>query len=79
MLQDTVGHAAPRTRATALVFVWLLWAAVLAGFVFFFTRVGMTAPDALALSFLFLGLAIAGNMPGGLLVAFGRSRRPAPA
>jgi len=33
MLQGTVGHAAPRTRV-----VWLLWAAVFAGFVFFFTR-----------------------------------------
>jgi uncharacterized protein (TIRG00374 family) len=48
-----------------------------AAFTFFFTRVGMPAADALALSILFLALAIVGNLPGGLLVGFGRAARPA--
>jgi uncharacterized protein (TIRG00374 family) len=50
-----------------------------AAFVFFFGRVGMAVPDALALSFLFLALAVVGNLPGGLLVGFSRRSLSAPA
>ncbi len=77
----TVGLAWYFAFIPVIVFVMILPISVAgigtsqAAFTFFFTRVGMTAPDALALSFLFLGLAIVGNLPGGLLVGFGRSRR----
>jgi uncharacterized protein (TIRG00374 family) len=42
-----------------------------AAFQVLFGTVGVAAPDALALSILFLGLGLVGNLPGGLLVAFG--------
>jgi len=81
----TVGLAWYFAFIPVIVFVMILPISVAgigtsqAAFAFFFTRVGMTAPDALALSFLFLGLAIVGNLPGGLLVGFGRSRSRARA
>lgn len=43
-------------------------------FVWFFEHAGTPAPEALALSVLFLGLGVIGNLPGGLLYAF----EPAP-
>jgi hypothetical protein len=42
-------------------------------FVWFFDRVGVQAPEALALSVLFVALGIVGNLPGGLLYAVGPS------
>ena len=44
-----------------------------AAFQVLFGTVGVSAPDALAISILFLGLGLVGNLPGGLLVAFGKS------
>jgi glycosyltransferase 2 family protein len=44
-----------------------------AAFVWFFGRVGVAAGPAFALSVLFVALGIVGNLPGGLLYAFGRS------
>jgi uncharacterized protein (TIRG00374 family) len=41
-------------------------------FVWFFGQVGVAAADAFALSILFVALGIVGNLPGGLLYAFGR-------
>jgi glycosyltransferase 2 family protein len=38
-------------------------------FVWFFARAGTPAPEAFALSVLFLGLGVLGNLPGGLLYA----------
>ena len=83
----TVGMAWYFAFVPVIVFVMMMPISVAgigtsqAAFVFFFTRVGMSQPDALALSILFLALAIVGNLPGGLLVGFGRSglvaRRPA--
>ncbi|MGE3956257.1 MAG: YbhN family protein [Vicinamibacterales bacterium] len=43
-------------------------------FVWFFARAGTPAPEAFALSVLFLGLGVLGNLPGGLLYAI----RPHP-
>ena len=45
------------------------------GFVWFFGRAGVPGPQAFALSVLFVALGIVGNLPGGLLYAFGE--RPA--
>jgi uncharacterized protein (TIRG00374 family) len=45
-----------------------------AAFVWFFGRVGVAAPAAFALSVLFVALGIIGNLPGGILFAFGRSQ-----
>ncbi len=47
-----------------------------AAFVWFFARVGVPAAAAFALSVLFVALGIVGNLPGGILYAFGR--RPPP-
>jgi glycosyltransferase 2 family protein len=45
-----------------------------AAFVWFFGRAGVAAPAAFALSVLFVALGIIGNLPGGVLFAFGRSQ-----
>jgi len=45
-----------------------------AAFVWFFGRAGVSTPSAFALSVLFVALGVVGNLPGGLLYAFGRSR-----
>ena len=44
-----------------------------------FGRVGVSSPHAFALSVLFIGLGIVGNVPGAFLYAFGRADRPGPA
>jgi hypothetical protein len=44
-------------------------------FVWFFARAGVPAASAFALSVLFVALGIIGNLPGGILYAFGRSER----
>lgn len=44
-----------------------------------FGRVGVSNPHAFALSVLFIGLGIVGNVPGALLYAFGRGERPGEA
>jgi len=44
-------------------------------FVWFFARAGVPAASAFALSVLFVALGIIGNLPGGLLYAFGRRER----
>ena len=41
-------------------------------FVWFFGQVGVAAPEAFALSVLFVALGIVGNLPGGVLYALGR-------
>ena len=46
-----------------------------AAFVWFFARVGVPAAAAFALSVLFIGLGIVGNLPGGLLYAMGPKER----
>lgn len=48
-----------------------------AAFVWFFGGAGVPAPEALALSVLFLALGVVGNLPGGLLYAFGPRSAPA--
>lgn len=45
-----------------------------AAFVWFFSRVQVAPAPAFALSVLFVGLGIVGNLPGGLIYAFGQSR-----
>jgi uncharacterized protein (TIRG00374 family) len=45
-----------------------------AAFVWFFARAGVTAAAAFALSVLFIALGVVGNLPGGILYAFGRGR-----
>ena len=45
-----------------------------AAFVWFFAQAGVDAATAFALSVLFVALGIIGNLPGGILYAFGRSR-----
>jgi hypothetical protein len=50
-----------------------------AAFVWTFARVGVPSPQAFALSVLFIGLGIVGNVPGALLYAFGRGERPTEA
>ena len=42
-----------------------------AAFLWFFARAGVPAAAAVALSMLFIGLGIVGNLPGGMLYAFG--------
>ena len=42
------------------------------GFVWFFGRAGVPEAEAFALSVLFVALGVIGNLPGGLLYAFGR-------
>jgi hypothetical protein len=42
-----------------------------AAFVWFFARAGVAAAPAFALSLLFIGLGVIGNLPGGVLYAFG--------
>jgi glycosyltransferase 2 family protein len=42
-----------------------------AGFVWLFGRAGVASAPAFALSVLFLAIAVVGNLPGGLLYAFG--------
>ena len=42
-----------------------------AAFLWFFARVGVPAAAAVALSVLFIGLGIVGNLPGGILYAWG--------
>lgn len=50
-----------------------------AGFVWLFGRAGVTSAPAFTLSVLFLGIAVVGNLPGGLLYLFGGKRtRPRP-
>ena len=44
-----------------------------AAFVWFFSRIGVAYAPAFALSVLFVGLGIVGNLPGGLIYAFGQS------
>ena len=48
-----------------------------AAFVWCFGALGIPRADAFALSVLFVGLGIVGNLPGGLLYAFGRQKDPA--
>src|SRR5262249_45861999 len=48
-----------------------------AAFVWFFGRAGVAAPAAFALSVLFVALGVVGNLPGGLLYAFGAARSTA--
>ena len=43
-----------------------------AAFVWFFARTGVSAAAAFALSVLFVALGVVGNLPGGVLYAFGR-------
>lgn len=43
-----------------------------------FTKAGVTGPQAVALSILFLALGVIGNLPGALLYAGGRTRDEAP-
>lgn len=50
-----------------------------AAFLWTFGRVGVSSPQAFALSVLFIGLGIVGNVPGAFLYAFGRADRPGPA
>jgi glycosyltransferase 2 family protein len=45
-----------------------------AAFLWTFTPAGVPAPDAVALSLLFIALGLVGNLPGGVLYALGRSR-----
>ena len=45
-----------------------------AAFLWFFARVGVPAAAAFALSVLFIGLGIVGNLPGGILYALGPRR-----
>jgi uncharacterized protein (TIRG00374 family) len=45
-----------------------------AAFVWFFTRAGVPAASAFALSVLFVALGIGGNLPGGILYATGRTQ-----
>lgn len=46
-----------------------------AAFVWFFSPTAATPPEAFALSVLFVALGVVGNLPGGLLVAFGPEPR----
>jgi uncharacterized protein (TIRG00374 family) len=48
-----------------------------AAFLWLFGTAGIPHPEAFALSMLFVGLGVIGNLPGGLLYVFGRER-PAP-
>jgi uncharacterized protein (TIRG00374 family) len=48
-----------------------------AAFLWFFARVGVPAAAAFALSVLFIGLGIVGNLPGGILYALGPKQRRA--
>ena len=48
-------------------------------FVWFFARAGVESSPAFALSVLFVALGIVGNLPGGLLYAFGWGRVPTEA
>jgi glycosyltransferase 2 family protein len=45
-------------------------------FVWFFGRAGVPAASAFTLSVLFVALGVVGNLPGGLLYAFGRQTAP---
>jgi uncharacterized protein (TIRG00374 family) len=45
-----------------------------AAFVWFFARAGVAAAPAFALSLLFIGLGVVGNLPGGILYAVGPGR-----
>jgi uncharacterized protein (TIRG00374 family) len=47
-------------------------------FVWFFGRAGVPAAAAFTLSVLFVALGVVGNLPGGLLWAFGRQTAPSP-
>jgi glycosyltransferase 2 family protein len=47
-------------------------------FVWFFGRAGVPAASAFTLSILFVALGVVGNLPGGLLCAFGRQTAPQP-
>ena len=47
-------------------------------FVSFFARIGVPSAPAVALSVFFVALGIVGNLPGGLLYAFGRAARSGP-
>jgi len=80
-LGSGLGIAAP--AATYFAFVPLILLVMLlpvtfngigtsqAAFVWFFGRAGVAAPPAFALSVLFVALGVVGNLPGGLLYAFG--------
>jgi uncharacterized protein (TIRG00374 family) len=48
-----------------------------AAFVWFFGQFGVAAPAAFALSLLFIALGLVGNVPGGILYAFGPEARRA--
>jgi glycosyltransferase 2 family protein len=45
-----------------------------AAFIWFFARAGVSAAAAFALSVLFIGLGIVGNLPGGILYAWGTKK-----
>jgi uncharacterized protein (TIRG00374 family) len=47
-----------------------------AAFLWFFGRVGVPAPAAFTLSVLYIALGLVGNLPGGILYAWGRAERP---
>jgi hypothetical protein len=47
-----------------------------AAFVWFFARAGVPDATAFALSLLFIGLGVVGNLPGGILFAVGSSGQP---
>jgi glycosyltransferase 2 family protein len=46
-----------------------------AAFIWFFARAGVSAAAAFALSLLFIGLGVVGNLPGGILYAWGPKER----
>jgi glycosyltransferase 2 family protein len=46
-----------------------------AAFLWFFARAGVAPATAVALSILFIGLGIVGNLPGGILYAWGRKEK----
>ena len=52
------------------------WGTSQVAFVWFFGRVGVPQPEAFALSVLFVALGVVGNLPGGLLYAFGPRSSP---
>src|SRR5207302_11425945 len=46
-----------------------------AAFIWFFARAGVSAAAAFALSVLFIGLGVVGNLPGGILYAWGPGKK----
>ncbi|MCC7007334.1 MAG: flippase-like domain-containing protein [Acidobacteria bacterium] len=85
----SLGVAAPLTAYIAFVPVILLvmllpvtvngLGTAQVAFVWAFAQVGVSSADAVALSVLFVGLGIVGNLPGGVLyLSAARTRRPSP-